>query len=252
MPSPDRGSRLCSRVLDEVETRVGSMLRRIDQEHPGESTLLDIGCWDGSRTVERGRIVGAGRLLGVEVSDEPARRATERGIDVARIDLEAEPLPWPDGSIDVVVCNQVLEHLKNIWLPMSEMHRVLRPGGRAILSVPNLGSLHNRILLAFGRQPTSIRLLGPHVRGYTLSAFSGLVEHGGGYEIAAKRGAGFYPFPSPWSIPFSALWRGASHTFVVCARKVSDRPLLPLYLSEPSVGTQTFYVAEAGSDTGAV
>jgi len=241
MEASDRAARLCSRVLEEVEERIESMLEQLRGQRAQGSTLLDIGCWDGSRTVTRGRSLGANRLLGVEVYDGPAQEASERGIDVARIDLEAEPLPFPDGSVDVVVCNQVLEHLKNIWLPMSEMHRVLRVGGHALLSVPNLGSLHNRVLLAFGRQPTSIRVFGPHVRGYTLSEFSNLVERGGAYEIERTRGVGLYPIPSPWSRPLSTLWAGASHTFIVQARKASDHAMLEEYLGDQAVGTQTYY-----------
>jgi methionine biosynthesis protein MetW len=233
----DRAARLCSRVLEEVEETIESLLGGLRPAN----TLLDIGCWDGSRTLSRGRALGADRLLGVEVYDEPAAEAVERGIEVARIDLESEPLPFPDGSVDVVVCNQVLEHLKNIWLPMSEMHRVLRVGGQALLSAPNLGSLHNRILLALGRQPTSIRVFGPHVRGYTLSEFSELVERGGAYEIEGRRGVGFYPLPSPWSRPLSRAWAGASHTFIVRARKTADRPMLDEYLGDPAVRAQTYY-----------
>jgi SAM-dependent methyltransferase len=229
-------------VLAEVERRIERMLSSLAVEPTGDrATLLDIGCWDGSLTTRRGEALGARRLLGVEVYPDPARLAEERGVEVARVDLETEPLPWPDGSIDVVVCNQVLEHLKNIWLPMSEMHRVLRPGGRAILSVPNLASLHNRLLLAFGRQPTSIRLVGPHVRGYTLREFTSLLERAGAYEVVRWRGVGFYPIPSPWSAPLSALWRGASHTFVVQARKRGAGPLLEEYLHEPGIAGQTFY-----------
>jgi SAM-dependent methyltransferase len=247
MEASDRAARLCSRVLEEVEGMIESMLGRLGGT-AGASALLDIGCWDGSRTVTRGRALGADRLLGVEVYDGPAAEAGERGIEVARIDLEAEPLPFADESVDVVVCNQVLEHLKNIWLPMSEMHRVLRVGGHALLSVPNLGSLHNRVLLALGRQPTSIRVFGPHVRGYTLREFGALVERGGGYEIERRRGVGFYPIPSPWSRPVSALWAGASHTFVVQARKTSAHAMLDTYLGEETVGTQTYY---APSSSGA-
>src|SRR5262249_17869906 len=156
---------------------------------------LDIGCWDGSSTVRRAEVFGADRALGIEVFEDAASRATARGIEVGRLDLEAEQFPWPDATVDVIVCNQVLEHLKNIWLPMSEMHRVLRPGGYALFSVPNLASLHNRVLLTLGRQPTSIRVFGPHVRGYTLREFRELIARDGAYEIEASRGAGFYPIP---------------------------------------------------------
>jgi SAM-dependent methyltransferase len=237
----ETGAACCSRVLGEVNRRIDRLLSRIAGTEGASGAFLDVGCWDGASTLRRGEALAASRLLGIEVFDQAASAATQRGIEVARLDLETERFPWPDGSVDVVVCNQVLEHLKNIWLPLSEMHRVLRRGGRAILSVPNLGSLHNRLLLAFGRQPTSIRVFGPHVRGYTLQEFTGLVERGGGYRIERKLGAGFYPVPSPWSAPLSALWRGGSHTLIVQARKEASAPLLDAYLREPGIASQTFY-----------
>jgi 2-polyprenyl-3-methyl-5-hydroxy-6-metoxy-1,4-benzoquinol methylase len=45
-------------------------------------------------------------------------------------------------SFDTVVCTQVLEHIPRPWAAMSEMHRVLRPGGKVIISVPHLSALH--------------------------------------------------------------------------------------------------------------
>jgi methionine biosynthesis protein MetW len=241
------GAGCCSRVLLEVNRKIESLLAGLAEPQREPRCLLDVGCWDGTGTLKRGEAFAATRLMGIEVFERAAAGAARRGIEVARLDLEADRFPWPDESVDVVVCNQVLEHLKNIWLAMSEMHRVLRPGGRAILSVPNLGSLHNRVLLAFGRQPTSIRLFGPHVRGYTLREFVDLVERGGAYEVERRLGVGFYPIPSPWSAPLSALWPGGSHTLVVQARRESAGPLLNEYLREPSIGAHTFY----GSDDSA-
>lgn len=239
--APNAHCEPCSRVLDEVRDKIGGMLAGIVLAEPAP-TLLDVGCWDGEFSHRCGAAIGAKRLLGVEVYEEQARRAEQSGLEVARIDLEAERFPWPDGSVDVVVCNQVLEHLKNIWLPMSEIHRVLRPGGHAILSVPNLASLHNRVLLAFGRQPTSIQVFGPHVRGYAFHEFCGFVERGGAFAIERRRAAGFYPLLSPWSRPLSALWRGAGHTTIVLARKTGEEPVWSDYLGEAvEGGMQTFY-----------
>lgn len=244
-PASDWSSSLCSRTLHEVESKIESLLGMVGSPGASNSVLLDVGCWDGAQTEKRAEALNARRLLGIEIFEGPATAAAGRGIEVARIDLESERFPWPDESVDVVVCNQVLEHLKNIWLPMSEMHRVLRPGGYAVLSVPNLASLHNRVLLALGRQPTSIRVLGPHVRGYTFREFCDLVELDGAYTIEHKRGAGFYPVPSPWSAPLSTLWRSASHTIVVLARKQSNREAWSEYLSqEVEGGAQTFYPAD--------
>lgn len=233
---------LCGSALLEVGRRIEGLLRGIAGAGGGAPTLLDVGCWDGGFTGRCGAALGAGRLLGVEVYEGPAAAAEARGIEVARIDLESERLPWPDGSVDVVVCNQVLEHLKNVWLPMSEMHRVLRPGGRAVLSVPNLASLHNRVLLALGRQPTSIRTFGPHVRGFAFREFCAFVERGGTYEIERRLSAGFHPLRAPLSRPLCALWPGAGHTTIVLARKTAARPPWLDYIeSEVEGGMQTFY-----------
>jgi SAM-dependent methyltransferase len=232
---------LCTQVLAEVSDRIERLLRGIAGERRGP-TLLDIGCWDGGFSGRCGAALGAQRILGVEVYPGPAAAAERRGLEVARIDLEAERLPWADGSVDVLVCNQVLEHLKNVWLPMTEMHRVLRPGGHAVLSVPNLASLHNRVLLGLGRQPTSIRVFGPHVRGYAFGEFCDFVERGGAYEIEQHLTAGYYPLPARWSAPLSALWRAAGHTTIVLARKTETRPPWLDYINgQVEGGMQTFY-----------
>jgi hypothetical protein len=124
------------------------------------------------------------------------------------------------------------------------MHRVLRPGGHAVLSVPNLGSLHNRILLGLGRQPTSIRVFGPHVRGYTWSEFHLFVERGGAYSTQAAVAAGFYPVPSPWSAPLSAIWKGAGHTIVLLARKEGGEAV---WSHDLDAAAQTFYGEDPSS-----
>jgi len=237
----DARCELCSRVLKEIGDQIERQIRGIAGRHR-TPTLLDVGCWDGEFSLRCATALRAERVLGVEVYDGPATAAEGRGLEVARIDLEAERLPWPDASVDVVICNQVLEHLKNIWLPMAEMHRVLRPGGHAVLSVPNLASLHNRVLLGLGRQPTSIFVFGPHVRGYTFREFCAFVERGGAYEIERRRTAGFYPLSSSWSRPLAALWRGAGHTTIVVAHKQTSKPVWLDYLSgEIEGGMQTFY-----------
>lgn len=237
-------SDLCSQVLVEVGDEIERLLRRIAGDHR-DPTLLDVGCWDGELSERCGKALEAGRMLGVEVYEGPAATAERRGLEVARVDLEAGRLPWEDGSVDVVVCNQVLEHLKNVWLPMTEMHRVLRPGGHAVLSVPNLASLHNRVLLALGRQPTSIRLFGPHVRGYAFREFCEFVERGGAYGIERRLTAGFYPLPARLSAPLSSLWRSAGHTTIVLARKTDARPPWLDYINEEvEDGMQTFYATD--------
>lgn len=54
----------------------------------------------------------------------------------------AEHIPLPDASVDGVLCTQVLEHLPHPWLAIAEMYRVLRPGGRIVLTAPQTNELH--------------------------------------------------------------------------------------------------------------
>ncbi len=63
-------------------------------------------------------------------------------LDVRAGDVEAEPLPFPDDSFDIVLFNEVLEHLRIDPVgALREVRRVLRPNGRLFLSTPNLLSL---------------------------------------------------------------------------------------------------------------
>ena len=184
-------------------------------------------------------------MLGVEVYEGPAAEAEAKGLEVARVDLETGRFPGRTSSVDVVVCNQVLEHLKNIWLPMTEMHRVLRPGGHAVLSVPNLASLHNRVLLALGRQPTSIRVLGPHVRGYAFSEFRDLVALGGAYEVRARPHRRLLPAAGRLEPPILIALDAAPATRPSSspARPPPPPPWLAYIEGEVEGGMQTFYGA---------
>lgn len=61
-----------------------------------------------------------------------------------RVDLETMPLPIEDGTFDTVICCEVLEHMEvDPMFMMSEINRVLRPGGTLILTTPNITSSRN-------------------------------------------------------------------------------------------------------------
>ncbi len=239
-------SRACSDVLEHVRLAIRELLVALPRNGNRPRTLLDVGCWDGVETMRYAELLGA-RAHGIEVFPEPAADAERRGVTVARVDLERDRFPWPDASFDVVIANQVFEHLKNIWLPMSEMHRVTRTGGWLVISVPNLGSLHNRALMLLGRQPTSIRTFGPHVRGYAAGEFARFVEYAGAWRIERRVGVGFYPLPARLAAPIARAWSGASHTTVLLARKPEAAPSAPWleFVNQGEQALQTFYAAES-------
>lgn len=79
------------------------------------------------------------------VDIDPSRFAgtiAEHGLDVARCEIETEPLPLADASTDALIFNELLEHLRlGPVFALQEARRVLRPGGLLLLSTPNLRSL---------------------------------------------------------------------------------------------------------------
>lgn len=117
--------------------------------------LLDLGCDDGERTARFALAAQATDVHGVELSHEAAEQARGRGYTVVEANLD-EPLPYPDASFDCVVSNQVIEHVTDTDLFVSETRRVLALGGIAIISTENLASWHNVGALLFGWQPFSL------------------------------------------------------------------------------------------------
>jgi SAM-dependent methyltransferase len=65
------------------------------------------------------------------------------GVDYAAVDMSAA-FPFPDGSFDYVVSIEGIEHIQNHFAFLAEVRRVLRPGGRLILTTPNIGTLTSR------------------------------------------------------------------------------------------------------------
>ena len=96
---------------------------------------------------------------------------------------------------------------------------MLRPGGYAIISVPNLSALHNCILLGLGQQPTTIAIAGSHVRGYGIWAMNRFLTKNGLFEIVEVAGIGLHPFTS--ARLFGPL-KTYCHTPVWLCRKSSE------------------------------
>lgn len=100
------------------------------------------------------------------------------------INIETMPLPFEDGSLDVVVFGEVLEHMTNHpWFAIAEISRVLKPGGTLVLTTPNVARLENIVALIEGRNlydPFSkYGPYGRHNREYTRDELHRLLAHGG-------------------------------------------------------------------------
>ena len=151
--------------LPEVPTdagpfRVRQMSRVLDGVLDGATRplrIVDVGCGDGEATERLAAVAHAKNaghsVAGSDWAHGPLLRAQTRGLSVFRGTLAPPGLPIASGSVDVVVLNEVIEHLVDTDAAVAELHRVLRPGGHLLLSTPNLAAWFNRGALLLGMQP---------------------------------------------------------------------------------------------------
>jgi methionine biosynthesis protein MetW len=118
--------------------------------------VLDIGCGNGFFLAELDRrhdLRARGwELTGVDYSPAVLVEARQHPYAFERCNLE-EGIPFPDASFDIVTASELIEHIYNPDHLLSEIHRILRPGGRAVLTTPNLQAWYNRALFVAGVQP---------------------------------------------------------------------------------------------------
>ena len=97
-------------------------------KHNKNAKLLDCGCWDGINTKKYGKVIGTNFLYGIEVNKRKAKEAYKNGIEVKISDLN-QKFPYKDNFFDVVIANHVIEHLIDVRLFVSDIHRVQKKEG---------------------------------------------------------------------------------------------------------------------------
>lgn len=143
---------------------VEEICRRIKQYRP---RILDVGCGTGANLKMLARF---GDSEGVDVSREALAFCRARGLLQVR-EGAAETLPYEDGAFDLVTALDVIEHLDDDVAGLSELRRVLRPGGYVLLFVP-------AFMFLWGVQDE----VSYHRRRYTLPHLR-KVMHAAGFEV---------------------------------------------------------------------
>lgn len=135
---------------------------------PGER-VLDVACGTGIVAREAAKIVGsAGQAVGVDVNPAMLAVAQEaaagEGISVEWRESDASDLPFSDESFDAVFCQQGLQFFPQRDSATRKMHRVLVPGGRALVSVWRDLELHPFFAALDQVMRTSLALKQPQLR----------------------------------------------------------------------------------------
>jgi len=174
-----------------------------------------------SRHHERLKILDAGTGFGIyalvmaeagcdvtafDINDSEITRArqwaSERGLS-DRIDFrtaDLRDLPEPQSGFDVIVCSEVLEHLDDPSMGALKLFRALRPGGMALISMPNMACLHGLLQIAYRKSGLRSLLRKPpldlHQLQHSRYWFGNILKilKGAGFEIVTISSINHIPF----------------------------------------------------------
>jgi 2-polyprenyl-3-methyl-5-hydroxy-6-metoxy-1,4-benzoquinol methylase len=111
--------------------------------------VLDVGCSSGY--LARPLSESGNTIVGIELDPHAAREAEQFCERVLVGDVETMDLPLEPGTFDVVLCGDVVEHLRDPVGALARLRVLLKPGGRVVLSTPNVANWAIRLSLLGGR-----------------------------------------------------------------------------------------------------
>jgi 2-polyprenyl-3-methyl-5-hydroxy-6-metoxy-1,4-benzoquinol methylase len=170
--------------------------RVIAVEPRRDVTVLDVGCGTGALLVQL-RARGYQRLIGLDIAPPQAME----GIEFHVADLDDCHAPLPDGSVTLAIGVEVIEHVENVGSLLDELFRTIAPGGRLVVTTPNVHSLDARLRFLLIGQLKQFDRLGDPTHVYPVFQFPFrrvLARHG--FDVEAVWG-----FPEDGSSPTSRL-----------------------------------------------
>jgi ubiquinone/menaquinone biosynthesis C-methylase UbiE len=156
----------------------------VSQLGPG-ARVVDIGCgegWFAAALAEAGW-----SAVGVEVAEEPLRRARLRHPGVEFVLAGETSMPFPDASFDVAWLGEVLEHVRDGIGLLNELGRVLGPDGRLVISTPD-HPWRRRLWLGLSRRAFEAHFepRADHLRFFTRRTLGALLD-ACGFEVLRQR-----------------------------------------------------------------
>lgn len=155
------------------------ILRHIDRGRENLS-VLDVGCACGTNLMWLKSYNPEARLCGIELNEKSASIAQWFG-QVEALDVETlEREEWRN-SFDYIILADIVEHLKDPWSLLKRMKGFLKPGGRLVISVPNVCHISNLQHMLHGNweyQDSGI-LDRTHLRFFTKKSFKKCLEEAG-------------------------------------------------------------------------
>jgi SAM-dependent methyltransferase len=156
---------------------LGYLDRYVGPDGPNRR-ILDVGCGAGNMMHHLSHY---GQVVGVDLYSKPLEVARQRGLDVQ--EGSADDLPFDDQTFDVVTLLDVVEHVPNEHGVFAECRRVLKPGGKLLVTVPALMWLWSQN-----------DVINAHQRRYTRAELNQKLERHG-LRVLASSYNNFFLFP---------------------------------------------------------
>jgi SAM-dependent methyltransferase len=144
--------------------------------------VLEVGCGHGETLGMLRAERECEYIAGIELFPDAARRARSLLDALYEGDIESMELPVPAGSFDLILCLDVLEHLRDPWLVVRRLATVLRPRGALVASIPNVRNVAvlGPLMLRGRWEYTESGLLDrTHLRFFTRASAIALLEGAG-------------------------------------------------------------------------
>lgn len=211
-------------IIDAAVVEEGKNLAKLAEKDP-KANFVDLGSGPERyfknsllRVVEE---IGTKKITVVDIYPDFLKDARKYNFNVIKSDF-SKKLKFGSSQFDAVLSNQVIEHLYDVDLFVSEIYRILKPGGYAILGTENLAAWYNILPLFFGYQPfisTNISFkrnignpltLHPkeqywsgnkwmgHIKLFSYQAFADIFKvHR--FVVEKVLGSGYYPLPASFA-----------------------------------------------------
>ncbi len=205
-------------------------VRRLFQRFTSKQLVLDVGCANG---MNLGPLTKTHEIHGVDISEAMVAMAIQAGLIARPLDLETNPLPYADKMFDVVFCGEVIEHHVDTDWMLSEINRVLKPGGLFILTFPNIRTVLSLAMMLFCDLPPmyAARYRAVHFRDFTLRTIKIALQNHAFVVEQAIGSAFFFPKIGEFGSALASFFPSWSHTVIVISHKENDS----VYISDESV-----------------
>ncbi|NQS97672.1 MAG: class I SAM-dependent methyltransferase [candidate division Zixibacteria bacterium] len=212
------------------QRRINSTVRLLKGIVTAESRILDIGCGEGYITAEIAKRLDMKDICGLDCSLSAIEKAKSSFPQIELAVADAYDPPYPDSFFDVIVCNNLWEHVPDPLSLLTNISRISKPDGFLIISTPSRYRFENLIRVFMGK---SVKLVTQnHVTEYSVGQVKEQLRYGGYDVLEAKSQSLKY---SPGGIKHFIAYR------IV-------KPLLQLYMglvnSNHSLETTVFFLAK--------